>query len=99
MQIIPINDTPSQTVVVSLGGQNCEIDLFVKSTGMFCNVRVDGATIIDGVICQNLNRIVRDAYLGFVGDLYFNDTQGAADPTSPGLNTRYQFCYLEAGEI
>jgi hypothetical protein len=42
---------------------------------------------------------VRSAYLGFVGDLCFFDTQGTEDPTSPGLGTRYLFVYLEAADL
>jgi hypothetical protein len=51
------------------------------------------------VICQNLNRIVRDLYLGFVGDVLFCDTQGTDDPSSPGLGTRFVFCYLSPSDL
>ena len=84
MQTIPIADVPSQTLSVQLGGQSCSISIYRKSTGLFCNLSVANVLIIGGVICQNVNRIVRDAYLGFVGDLVFLDTQGTDDPTTPG---------------
>lgn len=99
MQTIPIADVSSQTLSVQLGGQSCSISIYLKSTGLFCNLSVANALIIGGVICQNVNRIVRDAYLGFVGDLVFVDTQGIADPTSPGLGSRYFLVYLEAADI
>lgn len=92
--IIPIQDVFSQTLNVILGGKSCTIDIYQKSTGLYCNLYVNNILIIGGVICQNLNRIVRDAYLGFPGDLYFVDTQGAGDPISPGLGTRYQLMYV-----
>jgi len=98
MQIIPIKDTPAQTVNVTLNGQNCQLNIYVKSTGTYCDVYVNTVQIIAGVACQNLNRIVRDTYLGFIGDLFFNDTQGLSDPTYPGFGTRYQFMYALPGE-
>lgn len=99
MQIIPIADTFSQTLTAQLANQNCSINLYQKSTGLFCDLSVNDALIIGGVICQNLNRIVRDSYLGFVGDLCFLDTQGASDPSSPGLGSRYLLCYLTASDM
>ena len=95
-QIIPISDNYSQTLTVSLSGQQCTINLYQKSTGFYCDLYVNNSLVIGGVICHNLNKIVRDSYLGFIGDLYFYDTQGVDDPSSPGLGSRYQFLYLNA---
>jgi hypothetical protein len=39
---------------------------------------VVGSPIVQGVVCQRWNRIVRSGYLGFVGDLAFWDTQGSS---------------------
>ena len=99
MLIIPISDVPSQVFQVLLGGQNCRIKLYQKSTGFYCDLYVNDILIIGGVICQNLNRIVRSVYLGFVGDLAFNDLQGLSDPSYPGLGTRYELCYLELSDL
>jgi hypothetical protein len=106
MQIIPIVDTYSQTLSVQLAGQNCTINLYQKSTGLFCDLYVNGSLLIGGVICQNLNLIVRSLYLGFAGDLFFYDTQGTyaipstgSDPSSPGLGTRYLLLYLEVTDL
>lgn len=99
MQIIPINDIAAQTVQVTLGGQNCQLDLYIKLGVLYCDVYVNGVLLVGGVACLNLNRIVRDRYFGFVGDLCFNDNAGTTDPTSPGLGTRYEFWYLEANEV
>ena len=99
MQIVPIKDVYAQSFSVQLGNQPCQINLYQRSTGFYCDLYVNNVLIIGGVICQNLNRIVRDLYLGFVGDLMFNDTQGTSDPSSPGLGTRYQFCYLEVSDL
>lgn len=100
MQIIPINDVPNQTLNVNLAGQACTIRLYqTLSYGMYCDLYVNNILIIGGVICENLNRIVRDLYLGFIGDLCWNDTMGANDPSYPGLGTRYQFQYLSTTDL
>ena len=99
MQNIPINDVTSQTVQVILANQSCLINLYQNSTGLYCDLTVNGVLIIGGVACLNLIRIVRDSYLGFIGDLTFQDIQGTNEPSSPGLGTRYLFQYLEAKDL
>lgn len=99
MQQVQISDVVSQTSSTQLGGQNCTLNIYQKSTGLFIDVIKDGALIIGGVICQNQNRIVRDVYLGFIGDLEFYDTAGTDDPTTPGLGTRYVLLYLELADL
>ena len=98
MQIIPIEDTPSQVVKVALAGQNCRIAIYQKSTGLFCDVFVNDAAVVVGALCLNLNKIMRAGYTGFVGDLFFQDGHGSADPSFPGLGSRFTLCYLEAGD-
>lgn len=99
MQVIPIQDVYSQTLQVTLSGQSCNINLYQLSTGLFCDLYVANTLIIGGVICQNINRIVRDLYLGFIGDLSFIDIQGNNDPSSPGLGSRYLLCYLDTFDL
>lgn len=99
MLTLPIADTYAQTFNATLDGQACIISLYQKSTGMFLDLTLAGTTICTGAICQNLNRIVRANYLGFIGDLCFIDTQGSQDPTSPGLGSRYALVYLEAADV
>ncbi len=48
------------------------------------DVLVNDVAIISGVICQNLNPIVQNGYLGFLGDLAFMDMQGSSDPEYTG---------------
>jgi hypothetical protein len=107
MNVIPISDVYSQTFTVQLGGQNTQINLYQKNHNqLYCDVYVNNAAVITGVICRNLDRIVRNAYLGFTGDLCFYDTQGTIlppstglDPSSPGLGTRYLFLYLSPADL
>ena len=55
--------------------------------------------MIGGVIAGNLNVIVRSAYLGFVGDLAFIDTQGSDDPVYTGLGARWILTYFAPSEL
>lgn len=99
MLIVPLNATPSQTVTVQLGGQNCQVNLYAKSTGMFADLYVADVLMLGGVLCLDRNRIVRDAYHGFIGDLAMVDTQGTSDPASDGLGVRFLLVYLEAADL
>lgn len=100
MRTIPVVNTPNQKISVTLGAQNCLINIYQTSSyGLYCDLYVNGALIIGGVICQNLNRIVRNIYLGFSGDLVWNDTQGESDPNYPGLGSQYQLLYLSPEDL
>ena len=99
IQTIPIEDTYAQSLRVALGGQPCRIDLRQRSTGLFIDLYINDAPIIIGTACRDRCRIVRSGYLGFIGDLTFVDQQGLADPSSPGLGTRFALCYLDASEV
>jgi hypothetical protein len=55
--------------------------------------------ILSGVLCENVNRLVRNSYFGFLGDLAFLDNQGTSDPFYTGLGTRYSLIYLEPADL
>lgn len=99
MQVIPVVSAPAQTLNVSLNGQACTINIYQKSTGVYCDLYVNDILIIAGVICRNMNRIVRSLYLGFIGDLSFFDTQGTKDPFFSGIGSRFIFLYLFPDDI
>lgn len=104
MLIVPTQATPSQTIEVPLGGQNVQLALYQKATGLYMDVAVNSAPIVNGVLCENLNLIVRSAYLGFIGDFMWIDNQAAmpqtgADPIYTGLGGRFSLAYLETGDI
>lgn len=99
MQIIPLQAVQNQALQVQLAGQPCQINIYQLAPGLFADLYVAGALIIGGVICENVNRIVRSAYLGFVGDLIFIDTQGSTDPIYTGLGARYQLAYLSTDDL
>jgi hypothetical protein len=98
-QIIPLKAVPSQTLDVVLNGQSCTLNVYQKAYGLFIDVYANGELVIGGVICQNLNRIVRDLYLGFVGDLSFIDNQGSEDPSYSSLGLRFSLAYLFPSDL
>ena len=99
MQLVPLQALANQTVSVQLTGQSCTLNVYQKSTGLFMDVLVNDVLIIGGVLCENLNRIVRSAYLGFIGDFAFVDTQGSLDPYYASIGTRFYLLYFNAGEL
>lgn len=99
MLIVPLQALPNQTVRVQLNGQLCQVNAYQKPAGLFMDLLVDNAPMVTGAICERNNRIVRDAYLGFIGDMAWIDTQGQEDPEYTGVGTRYFLAYLFPDEI
>ena len=99
MKFIPIASVPSQTFSVVLASQNCSINVYQKSTGMYLDLSVSGSPLLTGMLCQDRVKLVRQTYLGFVGDLAFMDTQGFDAPQFAGLGSRWVLMYLEASDI
>lgn len=92
-QIIPITAVGSQSFTVLLGSQQCAINVYQLSTGLYCDLVVNNNPIVSTMLCLNLVGLVREAYLGFTGQLFFYDTQGTNDPDYSGLGARYQLVY------
>jgi hypothetical protein len=102
VQVIPLRPVPNQTLQVQLGGQNCTLNIYQYAYGLFMTVYVGDTLIIAGVICENMNRIVRSLYLGFDGDLTFIDQQGTDDPIYTGFgdqSARFQLLYIPASDL
>jgi len=98
--IVPVQAVSNQTLTVYLGGQNTILNIYQKSVGLFIDVYVGTTLIIGGVLCRNHRAIVRDAYLGFIGDFFWTDTYGTGnDPSYTGLSGQFQLWYVEQGEI
>lgn len=101
MEIIPLRAIPNQTVIVRLLEQVTQLNVYQKPQGLFIDVLVNNEPIVMGVICQDRNAVVRDAYLGFVGDLAFIDNEGSKDPEYSGLGavgSRFSLAYLPPEE-
>lgn len=99
MQTIPLQAVPSQSINVTLNGQDCTIRVYTLDTGLFLDLEVSGDVIVSAVICEDRTLIVRLAYLGFVGDLAFMDTQGTDDPLYTGLGSRWVLLYLSPSDF
>ena len=99
MLVIPLSATPSQTLNVLPASQQCKINVYAKTTGVFLDLYVKDAPIMTTVICRDRVKLVRQAYLGFTGDLVFIDTQGLTDPVYTGFGSRYLLIYLEATDL
>jgi hypothetical protein len=99
MQVVPTQPVANQVLTVQLDNQNTQLKIRQTRYGMFMDVLVNNQPIINGVICQNLNRIVRDLYLGFLGDFVWLDSQGNSDPDYTGLGGRFNLIYISAQEL
>lgn len=99
MQGIPLTAVPAQSFAVVLNGQNCGINVYQKSTGMLLDLLVNGVPVITCVLCRDRVKLIRQAYLGFVGDLSFVDTEEADDPQYQGLGNRWLLMYLEETDL
>ena len=97
--IIPLQAIPAQQIYVNLNQQNCTLNVYQKTYGVFMDVISDNELVVAGVACQNINRIIRNAYFGFDGDFIWYDSQGSTDPIYTGIGERYFLIYLEPSEI
>ena len=85
---------------VLLADQAASIEIRQLSTGLYLNLLVNNLEIVGFVICRNFDRIVRNQYLGFQGDLIFIDNTGQGrDPFYTGLGTDFDLVYLEEAEL
>jgi hypothetical protein len=93
-QVIPVQPVPSQTFQATLGTQNCQITLQWMSTGLYASLSINGTPIISGRRCVDRVNLIRQAYLGFTGWLYFVDTTGQGrNPNYTGLGSRFLLVY------
>ena len=94
---IPLNPQPSQVLSVQLGGQSCRIGIRQRRTGIFVDLYVQDTPIALGMKAIDRKFLVRAAYTGFIGDMFFVDTQGEADPYFTGLGSRWQLAWDSDG--
>lgn len=103
MLIVPLQSVPSQKIITTLAGQTVNLNVYQRRYGLYIDVYVANVIEIGAVVCQNLNRIIRDRYLnvaaGFEGDFAFFDTQGSDDPIFTGLGNRFQLAWLSPEDL
>lgn len=99
MITIPLADVPTQALDITIGGQSCHLVLSTRTTGLYLDLYKSDVLVVGGSLCANGVRLLRAAYLPFLGDLMFIDGQGADAPSSPGLGSRFLLQYLEAADL
>ena len=82
-----------QVPVYETGSIKTEPPVYSAIDPVFVDLYVNDVLVIGGAPALNNVKIVRDSYLGFVGDLSFTDTQGTEDPQTGGLGARWLFLY------
>lgn len=90
---------PNQQLQAQLGVQAVTLNVYQTNFALMMDVLIGPTKIVTGVACENLNRIVRDAYLGFSGDFIWFDTQGTDDPVYTGIGTRFFLIYLTPDDL
>lgn len=99
-QIIQLRPVASQIINVLLNQQQTTLNVYQKLTNVFVDVYSNNALIIAGVVALNANVIVRNTYLGYLGDFAFYDTFGTVtDPQYTGLGTQYILAYFLPAEL
>ncbi len=96
---IPIQPVPSQIVKAVLGGQNCQIAIYVKNGSVFVDLNSNGEDISNATIAQDCNVLNPISYEGFLGNLIFNDDQGTSDPDYTQFGSRFVLLYLTPAEV
>ena len=91
---IPLQPGQNQTLSVLLGGQQCKISVYEKSTGTYLDLFVNDVAIATTVKCLDRTAIPIEPYKYFNGELMFIDTLGNSDPVASGFGTRYQLVWL-----
>lgn len=97
---VPLSAQPNQTFSITLGGQPAQIAVRLIGTSLYFSLQNAAVPIVTTRICRNRQRLLLDSqYQPFVGDFFFQDTQGDTDPQYLGLDTRYVLYYMEASDL
>lgn len=106
MIIVPLKQVANQNLTITLNNQVCTISLRQLGDYLFASLSVAGVALLTNMMCLNRVLLVRQAYLGFTGDLVVVDLQGQTDPGAlayqqlytPGGSGRYALVYLAPGD-
>lgn len=97
--IVPLSPVPFQIVSTILNSQNCTINVYQKSTGLYMDLFLNNLPVMTCVACLNNVLVIYDEYIGFLGDFFFIDMQGSLDPTFDGLGSRFFLVYAFPDEL
>ncbi len=93
MYQIPLKPVPVQKVSTVMDDREITVALRPRLGRLYATVTVDHDILVDNRICRQGEPLVREAYRGLPGDLYFIDTQGSQDPEWMGLGGRFVLVY------
>lgn len=99
MLTIPLQAVPSQSFRITLNGQVCSFTIYSRSTGLYLDLSVLGTVILQGQLVVDRAYLVRDKYLGFIGDIAMVDVLSDTDPIYTGLGTQYQLIYFAPADL
>lgn len=91
---IPLQKTTSQSFKAVLAEQDCSIKVHQRAGYVYVDLTADGRQIVLGSLARDRVGLVRHDYLGFKGELMFEDTQGNNDPRCEGFNERWRLMYI-----
>ncbi|MCP2041652.1 hypothetical protein L1281_002263 [Neisseria sp. HSC-16F19] len=93
MYEIPLKPVPVQRTATEINGVLLEISLIPRLGRLYATVSADRRVLIRERLCRHGEPLVREAYRGLAGELYFIDTAGEEDPAWPELGSRYRLVY------
>lgn len=105
MILVPLKDVANQVLKTTLNNQVCTITVRQLGTWLYFSLSLPSGPVVTNVMGLNRVLMVREAYLGLVGDFAFIDLQGTTDPVYTGLGsptnnaTRYVLAYLAPEDL
>ena len=77
---IPLKPIPSQSLTISLNGQQCYIKVFSKNDEVFIDLTVNEIIICQGILCTKNVIILPNDSFSFTGILYFTSQENSENP-------------------
>lgn len=90
---IPLSPIPNQTISTIVNQQQITVNLYQRSTGLFCDVYLGATLIIGGMKCNNAEYL-NQYPTAFVGYLFFYTVSGN-DPTYDTFGTDAHFFFSD----
>ncbi|BBG30366.1 phage baseplate plug family protein [Zymobacter palmae] len=94
VQIIPLQQAPSQQFSINLNNQSCTIKVHQRDGHVYVDLYVNGEAVVLGALARDRVGLTRHAYLTFNGELLFVDTRERDDPRYTDFSARWSLLYL-----
>lgn len=100
---IPIEATPNQSFLCTLGEQDCSIALYQRGRSLYLDMSVGNVVLRQGAMCVPQSGILSAIRGVFQGDLYIADMYSQPEkqqlPQWEGLGTQWRLYYLTPAEL